>query len=288
MASKCARRPSRRWFPAASPSACRRDRAGRSRADGTTFTLFADEDAANNSTFNPTMKFVLLFDQSVRGLVEIGTRRIPRHPDRPRRGYFLRLPEGGRRPEHSGAGRNRSLADAAEAADGIIQADPEFLAGEVKRGLRASLKIGSLLTGALVCGSRLLQGPGARRARAKSAISHDSDDFLRLRPAGNQVHRHSRQDPGAADRRYHEKNRRRRGRSCDHRGGKPQGPQGDPGSHRLAAQDARFSGVPRSARRSAELPSPPSKNPSPASVRKGRSKATCCAPSTNSAPPCAP
>ena len=43
---------------------------GKDVADGATFTLFANEDAANRSTFNPTMKFVLLFDQSVRGLVK--------------------------------------------------------------------------------------------------------------------------------------------------------------------------------------------------------------------------
>ena len=38
--------------------------------DGATFTLFSDEDAAKKSNFNPTMRIVLLFDQSVRGLVK--------------------------------------------------------------------------------------------------------------------------------------------------------------------------------------------------------------------------
>jgi paraquat-inducible protein B len=118
-------------------------------ADGEQFTLFANEDAANKSAFNPTMKFVLLFDQSVRGLVKsapVEFRGIPigRVADISFE-YFkaendLRIPVL--------VEIDPSLLRQ-KAKSGIMEADQDFLAAEVERGLRASLKIGSILTGAL-------------------------------------------------------------------------------------------------------------------------------------------
>ncbi|MGL5018464.1 MAG: intermembrane transport protein PqiB [Luteolibacter sp.] len=123
--------------------------AGEKVSDGEQFTLFMNEDAANKSAFNPSMKFVLLFDQSVRGLVKsapVEFRGIPigRVADISF-DYFkaendLRIPVL--------VEIDPSLLRQ-KAASGIIQADQEFLAAEVERGLRASLKIGSILTGAL-------------------------------------------------------------------------------------------------------------------------------------------
>lgn len=126
---------------------------GKPAADGATFTLFANEEAANRSTFNSTMKFVLLFDQSVRGLVKGAPLEY--------RGIAV-----GRVADISfeylkGADETRIPAPVPvlveldpsllrrEAAETTTQPGNEFLKQAVQRGLRASLKTGSLLTGAL-------------------------------------------------------------------------------------------------------------------------------------------
>jgi paraquat-inducible protein B len=117
--------------------------------DGTKFTLFQNEDAANRSTFNPTMKFVLLFDQSVRGLSKsapVEFRGIPIGRVADISFDYLKAENDLRIPVLVEI--DPSLLRQ-RASEGIIQADKDFLAGEVKRGLRASLKIGSILTGAL-------------------------------------------------------------------------------------------------------------------------------------------
>ncbi len=122
-------------------------------ADGANFSLFANEEAANRSTFNSTMKFVLLFDQSVRGLVKGAPLEY--------RGIAV-----GRVADISfqyleGADETRIPAPVPvlveldpsllrrEAAEKTTQPGNEFLKHAVQRGLRASLKTGSLLTGAL-------------------------------------------------------------------------------------------------------------------------------------------
>lgn len=123
--------------------------SGTQAADGAKFTLFADEDAANASTFNPTMKFVLLFDQSVRGLgksAPVEFRGIPIGRVAGISFDYMKLEGDLRIPVLVEI--DPSLLRQ-KAADGIAQADKEFLAGEIARGLRASLKIGSILTGAL-------------------------------------------------------------------------------------------------------------------------------------------
>jgi paraquat-inducible protein B len=123
--------------------------AGPQAADGMIFTLFSDEDAAKDAGFNPTMKFLLLFNQSVRGL----SRSAPVEF----RGITI------------GRVADISLDYLKDAADSrvpvLIEIDPsllgnesqvqmldpqaEFLSLAVKRGLRAALKTGSILTGAL-------------------------------------------------------------------------------------------------------------------------------------------
>lgn len=125
------------------------DNPGKTATNGMNFTLFRDEDSAQSSVFNPTMKFLLLFDQTIRGL----SNRAPVEF----RGITI--------------GRVASFSFDLVPASGdpripvLIEIDPklmppyvaqkmstpdtDFLKGAVSDGLRASLKSGSLLTGAL-------------------------------------------------------------------------------------------------------------------------------------------
>lgn len=118
-------------------------------ADGKVFTLFEDEDAASSSNFNPTLKFILLFEQTVRGLSKrapVEFRGIPvgrvadisfdylKAAEDPRVGVLVEIDPSLLWPD---------------AAEKIIKPDGEFLKEAVGRGLRASLKIGSFLTGSL-------------------------------------------------------------------------------------------------------------------------------------------
>lgn len=118
-------------------------------ADGATFTLFESEDAATNSTFNPTMKFILLFDQSVRGLVKsapVEFRGIPIGRVADISFDYLKVAEDSRIPVLVEI--DPSLLRS-ETQEKITKPDGEFLADAVRRGFRATLKIGSLLTGSL-------------------------------------------------------------------------------------------------------------------------------------------
>lgn len=118
-------------------------------ADGTTFTLFESEDAATKSTFNPTMKFLLLFDQSVRGLVKaapVEFRGIPIGRVADISFDYLKAAEDSRIPVLVEI--DPSLLRS-ETQEKITRSDDEFVAEAVKRGFRATLKIGSLLTGSL-------------------------------------------------------------------------------------------------------------------------------------------
>ncbi len=118
-------------------------------ADGKEFTLFIDEDAAEGSTFHPTMKFVLLFDQSVRGLAKsapVEFKGIPIGRVADISFDYLQANDDSRVPVLVEI--DPSLLRR-EAAEKIGKADSEFLSDAVKRGLRATLKAGSLLTGSL-------------------------------------------------------------------------------------------------------------------------------------------
>lgn len=118
-------------------------------ADGKVFTLFEDEDAATGSTFNPTLKFVLLFDQSVRGLAKgapVEFRGIPIGRVADISFDYLAAAEDSRIPVLVEIDPSLLRPDAAEK---IVKPNGDFLKDLVSRGLRASLKTGSFLTGSL-------------------------------------------------------------------------------------------------------------------------------------------
>lgn len=117
--------------------------------DGMTFKLYPDEDVAKNSLFNPTLKFLLLFDQSVRGLTKgapVEFRGIP--IGRVTNISFDYLPSGkdSRIPvlvEIDPSLLRRSLPGQREGQDA------KFLAEATGKGLRAALKTESFITGTL-------------------------------------------------------------------------------------------------------------------------------------------
>ena len=125
------------------------DSPGEAVKNGASFTLFRDEDAARRSTFNPTLKFLLLFDQTVRGLsdkapVEFRGITIGRvaeisfdlvaGADDPRIPVLIELDPKLVRPE---------------TALEMTKPDSVYFNEEVGKGLRAALKTGSFLTGAM-------------------------------------------------------------------------------------------------------------------------------------------
>ncbi len=120
---------------------------GDSVADGKVFTLFQDEDAATDSTFNPTLKFVLLFDQSIRGLVKgapVEFRGIPIGRVADISFDYLTAAEDSRIPVLVEIDPSLLRPDASQK---IVEPNGDFLKDLVNRGLRASLKTGSFLTG---------------------------------------------------------------------------------------------------------------------------------------------
>ncbi|MBJ7284604.1 MAG: intermembrane transport protein PqiB [Akkermansiaceae bacterium] len=117
--------------------------------DGTTFTLFNSENEANEFAFNSTIKVVLLFDQSVRGLVKtapVEFRGIPIGRVNDISFEYLKEPNDLRIPVLIEIDPKLLRRGADTALDKM---DGDFLSEEVQRGLRATLKIGSILTGSL-------------------------------------------------------------------------------------------------------------------------------------------
>jgi len=117
--------------------------------DGTVFTLYQDEDAAEGSTFNPTLKFLLLFDQTVRGLskkapVEFRGITIGRVADI----SFDLLPVAGD-PRIPVLIEIDPLLMLPKEAGHPVDPDSAVVKDAVNKGLRAALKTGSLITGAL-------------------------------------------------------------------------------------------------------------------------------------------
>jgi paraquat-inducible protein B len=118
-------------------------------ADGAMFTLYSDNDAARQSTFDPRVKLLLLFDQTVRGLkakapvefrgitigrvAEVSFELVPSATES-RIPVLIELDPSLMRPE---------------TAREITKPDFVFLREEITKGLRASLKTGSLITGAM-------------------------------------------------------------------------------------------------------------------------------------------
>lgn len=118
-------------------------------ADGATFELHRDADSAASSTFNPTLELLLLFDQSVRGLAKnapVEYRGIT--IGRVRNISFDYVPDLD----------NQMVPVLVEIDPNLLRAshqhtseeeDATQLAEAVHIGLRATLKTGSLLTGAM-------------------------------------------------------------------------------------------------------------------------------------------
>lgn len=118
-------------------------------SDGITFELYSNYDAAENSAFSPAMRFLLLFDQSVRGLskgaaVEFRGIPIGRVADI---SFEYNPTRGDRRIPVLIEIDPVLLRE--ETREGLKDPDGVFLAEAVGRGLRASLKTGSLLMGSL-------------------------------------------------------------------------------------------------------------------------------------------
>jgi len=122
---------------------------GKPAPDGMSFKLYPDEDAANSSLFNPTLKVLLLFEQSVRGLTKgaaVEFRGIP--IGRVTNISFDYLPSGkdSRVPvlvEIDPSLLRRSLEGRVDGTDA------KFLSTAVDRGLRGALKTESFITGTL-------------------------------------------------------------------------------------------------------------------------------------------
>lgn len=123
--------------------------AGKPAIDGMTFPLFSDESNARNSTFNPTLKLLLLFDQTVRGLsvrapvefrgiiigrvADISFDLVPIIGD-PRIPVLIEIDPSLMRP--------RATQDQSKS-------DTDFIREAVSKGMRAALKTGNLITGSL-------------------------------------------------------------------------------------------------------------------------------------------
>lgn len=118
-------------------------------SDGRMFTLYESEDTARKSAFNPTLRFLLLFNQSVRGLAELAPvefrgitiGRVARisfdlvaGAEDPRIPVLIELDPAMVRPA---------------SAEAVERQDPEFLRDEVDKGLRATLRTANLISGAL-------------------------------------------------------------------------------------------------------------------------------------------
>jgi paraquat-inducible protein B len=123
--------------------------AGNPATDGMSFTLYENEDSARRSGFNPTVRFLLLFNQTVRGLtvkapVEFRGITIGRvaqisfdlvtAANDPRIPVLIELDPSLVRPE---------------TAKAMTMRDSEHFEQEAAKGLRAGLKTSSLITGAL-------------------------------------------------------------------------------------------------------------------------------------------
>lgn len=117
--------------------------------DGTVFVLHRDLDEANSSTFEPTLQLLLLFDQSVRGLSQsapveyrgIGIGRVKSIS-------FDHLPDS---ENHKVPVLVEIDPRALRPAGSVTPAEEELpiLGDAIEKGLRATLKTGSLLTGAM-------------------------------------------------------------------------------------------------------------------------------------------
>ncbi|MGC4130648.1 MAG: MlaD family protein, partial [Bergeyella sp.] len=126
------------------------DQPGEPAKNGTTFTLYRDEESARKSSFHPTLRFLLQFDQSVRGLeagapVEFRGIVIGRVVDISFNYYTDRDSNDRRIPVLIEIDPYQLRRETAEK----LSESSEFIANAVKNGFRAALKTGSLLTGSM-------------------------------------------------------------------------------------------------------------------------------------------
>jgi len=125
------------------------EETGKEARDGTNFILYPDQDAALKAAFHPDVKFLLLFDQSVRGLAEkapVEFRGIT--IGRVAQISFKLVPMSGdsRIPVLIEIDTARMRSGSA----GLVKnPDSDYVKTAVSRGLRAALKTGSLLTGSM-------------------------------------------------------------------------------------------------------------------------------------------
>ncbi|MEI7910193.1 MAG: MlaD family protein [Verrucomicrobiota bacterium] len=123
--------------------------AGKAAPDDMIFKLYPDGDAAQSSLFNPSLKVLLLFDQSVRGLAKgasVEFRGIPIGRVANISFNYLPLGKDSRVPvlvEIDPALLRRSMPGT------VAGPDAEFLQQAVAQGLRAALKTESYITGTL-------------------------------------------------------------------------------------------------------------------------------------------
>lgn len=117
--------------------------------DAAEFRLYSDEDAAKRASFEPQSRFLLLFDQSVRGLEKgapVEFRGLP--IGRVAGISFEYFPESQDNRIPVLIEIDSSLLRANSRGEEIVDEDL-YLQQAVTRGLRASLKIANLLTGSL-------------------------------------------------------------------------------------------------------------------------------------------
>ncbi|MFT4177387.1 MAG: intermembrane transport protein PqiB [Luteolibacter sp.] len=123
---------------------------GEAAKNGTVYTLYRDEAAAQKASFNPTLRFLLQFNQSVRGLsrgapVEFRGIVIGRVVDISFNYYSENESDDRRIPVLIEIDPYQLRRETAEK----LTESTEFIAEAVANGFRAALKTGSLLTGAM-------------------------------------------------------------------------------------------------------------------------------------------
>ena len=160
----------------------------------------------------------------------------------------------------------------------------EFFSEEVRRGLRASLKIGSLLTGALFVDFDYYKDPVPAEFTTVGdypSIPTISSGFAQLETKFSAILDKIQSLPIDAT-------MKKIGTAADEAAVTVAESrkalkeiQDATAAARKMMESSEFANLPKDLKTTLA----PSKNPSPASGRRARSKAICCAPSTNSAPP---
>lgn len=123
--------------------------AGKPVKDGMSFTLFPDKDAAKRSTFNPSLKLLLLFNESVRGLTTSSPVEFRGIPIGKISQISFDLVDGSVDPRVPVLIEIDASLVRPESAQAITKSDSLFFQEEVDKGLRAGLKTSSLITGAV-------------------------------------------------------------------------------------------------------------------------------------------